>query len=85
MNRMFTILGLFKRYYSFSEPFLPQVCAAMTEMFKVPDLEKLVTAIFPKLLSATMLRMGSCIGISMKKEGKKDGKPPSVPTLSPLV
>ncbi|XP_066933993.1 maestro heat-like repeat-containing protein family member 1 [Clytia hemisphaerica] len=66
-------------------PLSMAVCAAMTEMFKVPELEKLVTAIFPKLLSATMLRMGSCIGISLKKEAKKDGKPPSVPTLSPLV
>ena len=54
----------------------------MTEIFKVPEIEKLVTTIFPKLLSAVMLRMGSCIGIKVKKETKKDAH---ISTLSPLT
>lgn len=49
-------------------------------MFKVPECEKLVTAIFPKLLSAVMLRMGSCVGLKVKKN-KKD----AMPYLSPLT
>jgi hypothetical protein len=55
-------------------------------MFKVTEIEKLVSAIFPKLLSAVMLRMGACIDVIIKKEaiGKKED--PTQPTyLSPLT
>lgn len=64
-----------------------KICAALTEMFKVPETEALVSAMFPKLMSAVMLRMGSCLGVKVGKDidskGQKNKKEQN-PSLSPI-
>eukprot|EP00795_Rhopilema_esculentum_P001016 gene1016-15340_t len=39
------------------------VTCALTEIFRVPETEDLVATLFPKLFSAILLRMGSCLNV----------------------
>lgn len=49
------------------------VTCALTEIFRVPETEDLVAALFPKLFSAILLRMGSCVGVRPPTQEQKKG------------
>jgi len=51
------------------------VTCGLTEIFRVSETEDLVTTMFPKLFSAILLRMGSCLGVKPPvQEQKKASK-----------
>lgn len=54
-------------------------------MFKVSETEALVSAMFPKLLSAIMLRMGTCLGVKVGQDSKgQKTKKEAVCSFSPV-
>lgn len=61
------------------------VSAALTEIFKVPESEVLVSNLFPKLLSATLLRLGSCVDVKISAQDHTKGKKKEITsTISPM-
>ncbi|XP_047135268.1 maestro heat-like repeat-containing protein family member 1 isoform X1 [Hydra vulgaris] len=53
------------------------ISSALTEIFKVPETEKLVTDMFPKLLSAILIRLGSTVDVLSDLKGQKKKNLPS--------
>eukprot|EP00794_Sanderia_malayensis_P004075 gene4075-4629_t len=60
-----------------SEQFSQATCA-LTEIFRVPETDEIVSRNFPKLFSAMLLRIGSCVGVkplsAEQKPKRKDSQ-----------